>query len=51
MEGDVPTPQGVIHIRMDRQQVTVRATHNNGWLLLPDRKVRVEANQEISIAL
>ena len=51
MEGDVPTPQGMIHVRMDRQQVTIRASHNNGWLLLPDRKVRIEANQEISIAL
>ena len=51
MEGDVPTPQGMIHVRMDRQQVTIRATHNNGWLLLPNRKVRIEANQEISIAL
>ena len=51
MEGDVPTPQGMIHVRMDRQQVTVRASHHNGWLLLPNQRVRVEANQEVSVQL
>ena len=51
MEGDVPTPQGMIHVRMDRQQVTIRASHNNGWLLLPNQRVRVEANQEVSVQL
>ena len=47
MEGDVPTPHGMIHVYMDRQQVKVHATEGQGWLILGDRKVAIGKNQEV----
>ena len=49
MEGDVPTPNGIIHVYMDKKQVKVRATEGHGWLIVGDQKVRIEPQQEIII--
>ena len=45
MEGDVPTPHGLIHVHMDRHQVTVRATAGRGWLIVGDRKMPITADE------
>ena len=50
MEGDVPTPHGMIHVYMDKAQVRVRATEGEGWLYVGDRRARVTANEEITIS-
>ena len=50
MEGDVPTPHGMIHVRMDRQQVRVLATEGQGWLIVGDQRVRIEENKETVIS-
>ncbi len=73
MEGDVPTPQGMIHVYMDRQQVKVSSTanamphsdqrsenatphsdqrsENQGWLIVGNQKVKIEAHQETIVKL
>jgi hypothetical protein len=73
MEGDVPTPQGMIHVYMDRQQVKVSCTaistphsdhrpenatphsdqrsENQGWLIVGNQKVKIEAYQETTLKL
>ena len=51
MEGDVPTPNGMIHVSMNHEQVKVYATEGQGWLIVGDQKVRIECNQEVSVKL
>ena len=73
MEGDVPTPQGMIHVYMDRQQVKVSCTanatphsdqrsenatphsdqrsENQGWLIVGNQRVKIEAHQETTLKL
>ncbi len=62
MEGDVPTPQGMIHVYMDRQQVRVSSTanatphsdqrsENQGWLIVGNQRVKIEAYQETIVKL
>ena len=62
MEGDIPTPHGMIHVEMSREQVKVLATEGQGWLIVGNTastssdgaknlRVRIEANQEITVKL
>ena len=51
MEGSVPTPYGMIHVEMNREQVKVLATEGQGWLIVNNHKVKIEANQEITVKL
>ena len=51
IEGDVPTPQGLIHVYMDRRQVKVSCTANQGWLIVGDQRVKIEAHQETTLKL
>ena len=50
MEGDVPTPHGLIHVSMNRHEVKVTATEGQGWLIVGDQKVRIERNREVSVS-
>ena len=38
MEGDVPTPNGTIHVAMNDHQITVRATEGEGYLYLRSKQ-------------
>ena len=49
MEGDVPTPHGVIHVYMDLHQVKVNATEGRGMLIIGSRKVPIKAQQEVVV--
>ncbi|MBQ8463331.1 MAG: alpha-rhamnosidase [Prevotella sp.] len=49
MEGDVPTPHGMIHIEMDRHHVKVLATEGCGKLIIGDQTVNIEANKPVAI--
>ena len=47
MEGSVPTPNGMIHVYMDHQQVKVRATEGRGWLYVDKEKIRIDSREEL----
>ena len=49
MEGDVPTPQGLIHVFMDKHQVKVKATAGSGWLVVAGLRIQVEAGKEVVV--
>ena len=49
MEGEVPTPFGKIHVRMDQQKVTVRSDGGRGMLLVGDHCIDIPPQQEIII--
>ncbi len=51
MEGDVPTPNGMIHISMNHDQVKVHASEGQGWLIVGNQKVRIERNREVCVKL
>ena len=46
MQGDVPTPFGLIHVEMDRHQIKIRATGGRGTLIFGDCQVNIEAGRE-----
>ena len=47
MQGDVPTPFGLIHVEMDTRQIKIRATGGRGTLIVGNRKVSIEAGRDI----
>ena len=49
MEGEVPTPHGMIHVRMDRHQVRVLSTEGHGWLVLGEERYPIVPHQELVI--
>ena len=49
MEGDVPTPKGLVHVYMDKTCVRVRANEGHGWLIIGDQRIRIEPNQDTTI--
>ena len=51
MEGDVPTPKGLVHVYMDKTCVKVRATEGRGWLIVGSQKARIEPQQEVVLPL
>jgi hypothetical protein len=46
MQGDVPTPFGLIHVEMDRHEIKIRATGGRGTLIVGERQVCIEAGRE-----
>lgn len=53
MEGDVPTPFGKIHVRMNKKTVTIKSDGGKGTLVLDNgkKKVDIPAGKEITIRL
>jgi len=51
MEGNVPTPHGLIHVFMDRQQIKIRATESHGTLIIGQRNIPIEPNQDVIVSL
>ncbi len=49
MEGDVPTPFGKIHIRMDRKTITIFSTGGNGKLHIGNITKEIPENETITI--
>jgi hypothetical protein len=47
MEGDVPTPFGKIHVRMDGRQVSVRSDGGRGILFINGECIEIPARKEI----
>ena len=50
MQGDVPTPHGMIHVEMNRHQVTVLATEGNGTLIVAGQQIPVKCGKELTIS-
>ena len=50
LEGDVPTPHGMIHVEMNRHEVKVLATEGSGTLFVGDRQITVHPNEAVSIS-
>ena len=50
MEGDVPTPQGKIHIKMDRKQITVCGAEGRGTLIVGNCQITIEPGTEVSVS-
>ena len=49
IEGDVPTPHGMIHVRMDRHQVKVRATEGHGTLIVGSQQIPIISDSEVIV--
>jgi hypothetical protein len=47
MQGDVPTPFGLIHVEMDCHQIKIRATGGRGTLIVGNRQVSIEVGRDI----
>ena len=46
LEGNVPTPNGMIHVEMNRHEIKVRATEGRGTLYYGDQQLTIEAGRE-----
>ena len=51
MQGRVPTPFGLISVKMDGQHVTVHSDGGQGTLVLANRRIAIPAGQTISCAI
>ena len=51
MEGDVPTPFGRIHVRMDSKSVTVRSDGGQGRLVVGNKNIDIPAGETVSLDL
>ncbi len=52
MEGTVPTPNGSVHVYMDRKKVTVKSDSGTGWLHLKGHApVMIPAGREVTVKL
>ncbi len=51
MEGDVPTPNGNIHVYMDAKTIKVKATEGKGYLYYGDTRILIDTTDEIVINL
>ena len=49
MEGDVPTPHGKIHVKMNRSRITIRATEGRGTLFVGNRQIAIEPEKELTV--
>jgi hypothetical protein len=50
LQGDVPTPHGMIHIEMNRHEVKVLATEGNGTLFIAGQQIPVKSGTEVCIS-
>ena len=50
IKGDVPTPHGMIHVEMDRHQVSVLATEGSGTLIIANQQIAVECGQKLCVS-
>ena len=49
MEGDVPTPFGKIHVRMDKTSVTVHSDGGQGRLIVGGKSINIPANKTVTL--
>ena len=49
MEGEVPTPFGKIHVKMDKGSVTVRSDGGQGTLIVGDKSIAIPADEAVKL--
>lgn len=49
IKGDVPTPFGKIHVKMDKHRVTVKSEGGNGTLIIGEKRINIPSNTNISV--
>ena len=49
MEGTVPTPFGMIRLKMNREQVSVYSDGGKGLLIINEKEIPIPSQQEITI--
>ena len=49
MDGDVPTPHGMIHVKMTRHEVKVLATEGHGTLFIGDSQIPVNSGTPVYV--
>ena len=50
LQGDVPTPHGMIHVEMNRHEVKVLATEGSGTLFIAGQQIPVKSGTEVCIS-
>ena len=50
LQGDVPTPHGMIHVEMNRHEVKVLATEGSGTLFVAGQQIPVKSGTEVCIS-
>ncbi len=48
MEGDVPTPFGKVHVKMDKRSVTVYSDGGQGTLIIGDKNLPIPPNKTVT---
>ena len=51
IEGDVPTPRGLIHVKMSKEEVTVNSNFPGGKLIVAGKEYPIIANRKNTIKL
>ena len=51
MEGDVPTPKGMIHVKMSKEEVTVNCNFSGGTLIVANKEYPIIANRKNTVKL
>ena len=51
IEGTVPTPNGEIYVKLDKNNVTIKSSESNGTLIIDDKKYDIPQNKELKISL
>ena len=50
LQGDVPTPHGMIHVEMNRHEVKVLATEGSGTLFIAGQQIPVKSGAEVCVS-
>ena len=50
LQGDVPTPHGMIHVEMNRHEVKVLATEGSGTLFIAGQQIPIKSGTTVSIS-
>jgi len=51
MEGDVPTPKGLVHVSMNKEEVTVSCNFSGGTLIVANKEYSIIANRKNTVKL
>ena len=50
LQGDVPTPHGMIHVEMNRHEVKVLATEGSGTLFIAGQQIPIKSGTTVSVS-
>lgn len=50
MEGEVPTPFGKIHVKMNKKEVCVKSNGGNGTLIIGRKRINIPSGEEVTVS-